>query len=254
MQRIAADLKEGTVVLDTSPIKEVVASWAEELLPEGRHYIGLTPVINPAYLHNIEWGVNAAQADLFRDGLMAIVAPRRANSDALKLAADLIRLVGASPLFADPAEIDGLMAATHTLPQLLAAALVNATMDQPGWREARKVAGRAYAEASAPIAQLGAAESLRASALLNQENVKRVLNDLIAALQAIRNGIDEGDAAALDETLSHARRGRERWWHERQVADWTSEDAPSIDIPENPGFLGRLLGMSGWTKPKNKSS
>jgi len=32
---IAPDLAEGTVVMDTSPVKAVVAKWAKEILPEG---------------------------------------------------------------------------------------------------------------------------------------------------------------------------------------------------------------------------
>ena len=76
-----------------------------------------------------------------KKGLIGIVSPPQTDSGAIKLAADLTRLVGADPLFADPVEVDGLMSATHLLPQLLAAALLNATIDQPGWREAQKLAG-----------------------------------------------------------------------------------------------------------------
>jgi len=47
---IAPDLKEDVVVLDTAPVKEVVTAWAKELLPTGRYYVGLTPVLNPSYL------------------------------------------------------------------------------------------------------------------------------------------------------------------------------------------------------------
>ena len=252
MQLIAPDLKEGAVVMDTGPIKEVVAAWAEELLPEGRHYIGLTPVINPEYLHSTDSGIEAARADLFRRGLLAIVTPSGANSDAIKLAADLTRLLGATPLFADPAEIDGLMAATHTLPQLLAAALLNATVDQPGWREARKVAGRTYAEATAPIVHLGEAKTVRASVLLNQANVKRVLDSAIAALQAIRSDIDTEDATVLEEHLGRAKKGRDKWWYDRQIADWANEETPPLQIPENPGVLGRLFGVGNWKRPKEK--
>src|SRR3990172_2420099 len=48
LEVIREDLNEGVVVMDTSPVKEAVAAWAAELLPPERHYVGLTPVINPA--------------------------------------------------------------------------------------------------------------------------------------------------------------------------------------------------------------
>ena len=245
---IAADLKEGAVVMDTGPIKEVVAGWVSELLPEGRHYVGLTPVINPAYLHDTDLGLDAARADLFQGGLIAIVAPPRASSDAIKLAADLTRLLGAEALFADPLEIDGLMAATHILPQLMAAGLLNATVDQPGWREARKVAGRAYAEASAPAVHLGNEDALLAAALLNQDNVQRVLDSAIAALQALRSDIARQDKDALRARLERARRGRDLWWKERQLGDWSNEGTPPANMPDNnKNILDRWFSLGRKT-------
>ncbi len=119
-------------------MKEEVAIWAKEILPAGRHYVGLTPVLNPAYLQEHKSGVEAARADLFRGGLMAIVVPPQTASEAVKLAADLTRLLGAAPLFADPMEVDGFMAATHILPQLLAVVMLNVTVDQPGWEDSVK--------------------------------------------------------------------------------------------------------------------
>lgn len=253
MPIIGPNLKQNAVVMDTGPIKEVVAAWAREFLPKERYYIGLTPVINPAYLHEADSGIEAAHEDLFRGGLVAIVAPPHTSSEAVKLAADLTRLLGANPLFVDPAEMDGLMAATHLLPQLVAAALLNATIDQPGWREGRKVAGRAYAEATGPIVHLDESLTLRTSALLNRENVIRVLDSTIAALQAIRNDIGEQDEAALDERLGRARRGREKWWRERQVGDWLGDGLPVVDVPGTPGIFAQLFGIGRKPKPKNKA-
>jgi prephenate dehydrogenase len=245
---IREDLKENAVVMDTGPVKEVVASWAKELLPEGRYYVGLTPVLNPVYLHDLDSGLNAAHPDLFRDGMVAIVSPPRVPSEAIKLAADLTRLLGAKPMFVDPLEIDGLMASTHILPQLIAAALLNTTVDQPGWREGRKVAGRAYAEVTSPIAQLTDHRSLRSAALLNRENVLRVMDGLIAALQVIRGDIQGEAEEALDERLGRARRGREEWWKQRLTSEWVGEEAPSSETPSASEWFGRLLGLG--KKPK----
>jgi prephenate dehydrogenase len=245
---IALDLKESAVVMDTGPVKEVVAGWAAELLPAGRYYVGLTPVLNPNYLHDLDSGVDAAHPDLFKGGLMAIVSPPGIPSEAIKLAADLARLLGSTPLFADPLEMDGLMAATHILPQLLSAALLNATVDQPGWREGRKVAGRAYAEVTSPIVQPTEPKSLSSSALLNRENVLRVMDGLIATLQSIRNDIHAEDVEALDERLQRARRGREEWWQQRLTANWAGDEAPPVETPSASEWFGRLLGLRKKTK------
>jgi len=249
MELIAEDLKEDSVVMDTGAIKGAVQTWAEEILPAKRHYVGLTPVINPAYLHVADTGAHAARADLFRGGLMAIVAPPRTDSAAIKLASDLTRLLGAQPLFVDPLEMDGLMASTHLLPQLVAAGLLNATIDQPGWNEGRKVAGKAYAEATAPIVHLDDAHTLGESVMLNRENMLRVLDSTIAALYAIRSDIDENNPEALDDRLKRARYGREKWFAEREAAEWMAEDLPAVDMSNQPSFFGRLFGA----KPRKKN-
>jgi prephenate dehydrogenase len=245
---LAPDLKPGAVVIDTGPVKEVVAGWARELLQQSNHYIGLTPVINPVYLHEVDSGLDAAHADLFRGGRMAIVSPPEASSEAIKLAADLTRLLGATPLFADPVEMDGLMAATHILPQLVAAALLNATVDQPGWMEGRKVAGRAYAEVTGPVLHPTEPMTLREAALLNRENVIRVMDGMIATLQAIRSDVYHGDGEALDERLARARSGREDWWKQRQSEEWSGEGAPSATAPPASEWFGRLLAIGGKKK------
>jgi prephenate dehydrogenase len=252
MAIIGPELKDSAVVMDTAPVKEVVAAWAKELLPPGRFYVGLTPVLNPAYLQEHETGQEAAHADLFKGGLMVIVVPPSTASEAVKLADDLARLLGCSPLFADPLEVDSLMAATHTLPQLLAAALLNITVDQPGWREGRKLAGRAYAELTAPIVLLGGPEAVASSALLSHEHTVRAIDNLIAALQAFRSDIKEQDAAALTERLELARAGREAWWGERQSARWGADEQPgSVEMPRPSDMFGRMFGLGRKPKPKD---
>ncbi|RME06080.1 MAG: prephenate dehydrogenase [Anaerolineae bacterium] len=230
LQDVAAHMRPGTVLMDTAPLKMQVARWAAEHLPEGCSYVGLTPVVGPKYLQVGERGVEAAHADLFQNSVIAISSPPGSGSQGIRLAADLIRLTGAEALFADQAEIDGLMTATHFAPQFLAAALLNATVDQPGWREARKLAGRAYAEVSGPIEHYGDPEELTLAARLNRENTLRVLGSMIASLQTLYNDIQSEDYQALSERLARARKGRDRWWHERQQADGAGKGRPDAGV------------------------
>jgi prephenate dehydrogenase len=180
---------------------------------------------------------------------MAIVVPPQTASESVKLAADLTRLLGASPLFADPMEVDGFMAATHILPQLMAAALLNSTVDQPGWLDGRKMAGRAFAEVTGPLVQLGEPGALCSSSLLARDSVLRMIDSVIASLNAMRNDIKGQDHAALAERVERARNGRERWWRERQAADWTNEGVTTAEVPKAADVFGRLIGFGG-RKPK----
>jgi prephenate dehydrogenase len=189
---------------------------------------------------------------LFKDGLAAIVSPSGVPSDAIKLATDFCHLLGAEHLFIDPLEVDSLMAAVHTLPQLLAEALLEATIDQPGWREGRKLAGRPYAQVTGLSEQFGTPQGLASEALENREHVIRVLDSLNARLAEVRKELYEQDAEALTSRFAAARRGRERWLSQRLRADWVAEEnAPPVELPTAKEVFSRMVGFG--RKPKSKT-
>ena len=86
---------------------------------------------------------------------------------------------------------------------------------------------------------------------MNRENLLRLLDSLLAELEAMRGDIDEKDEASLNGRLKRAREGREIWWAERQVGEW-GEGAAEMDIPETPGTLSRLFGIGRNPKTKSK--
>ncbi len=241
LEVIAPDLQEGTLVLDTAPSKAMVAAWAKELLPAGRFYIGLTPAINPEYLHGIEFGVKAAHADLFEKGLMVVDAPIGTPGNVFNLAMDLVALLGAMPLLMDTTEADGIFAAMHMLPQLAASALLDTTVDKPGWHEARKLAGRPYASVTSGLAYHDDIASLRDSVLENRQNVVRLLNSFITSLIELRDEIDENDREALAHRLENSLNGRIRWFDERLAAEWLNKDAQPVDAPSFGDRVNQML-------------
>jgi prephenate dehydrogenase len=253
LEATAPELKEGAVLMETAPAKAEVSKWVRDLLPQGRSYVGLTPVLNPRYLLNEGYGIAAAKADLFSDGMFGIVTPPQTNPQAVKLAVDLTNMMGADPLFIDLYEIDGVMVATHVLPQLMSIALLIATLDQPGWKEARKVAGRAFAEVTGPAAHLDDAEALLAAANLNRDNVVRKLDDIIAALQTLRLDIAEDDTGSLEERLKHAKAGVNQWWQDRGGGNWLAVELPKPETPPtSTEVMGSLIGFGLGRKKRKK--
>ena len=250
MEFIAQDLKEGAVVLDTSPVPSVAAEWAETCLPEGRYFVSFTPVLNPKNISSPEHGIQSARADLFKDGLFAITSRMAASSEALKVAADLSTMMQSAPFFADAAEIDSYMASTHLLPQLLAASLVKVTQDAPGWDESRKIAGRPYAQLTNLVGNTDRALSLALSAQLDKENVMRVLDNLIVDLQTMRSQIADGNEA-LTKRIEHARDARAKWWTQRQEAEWMAERM-AMDLSEAGNPFGQLFGIRPRKRPRNQ--
>jgi prephenate dehydrogenase len=250
LEVIAPDLQEGSLVLDTAPSKAVITAWANELLPEGRYYMGLTPAINPEHLHGIEYGVKAARADLFDKGLIVVNTPSGIPGNVFNVGMELVNLIGAMPLLMDTAEVDGVFAAVHILPQLASSALLDAIVDKPGWQEARKLAGRPFASVTGGLAYHDDAHSLHDSVLENRENVVRVLNTYISSLLRLRDDIDENDREGLLDRLENTWRGRVRWMDERHEAGWMTREGKPVDAPSFGDRVNQMLFGSLFTERK----
>ena len=243
LEVIASDLKAGTVVVDTSPVKTAVMEWARELLPAERYFISITPSLTTSALLEIDNGVEKARADLFKDSLMLITSPPGTDESALNLANNLTKILGATALYSDIAESDGLLAATHILPGVVAAALINATTGQPGWREARKVASRHFAQATELALHPEEQSSLGQAALLNAENTARMIDAVIDELTIISDGLRSADANQVQERLKQAQDARALWWVQRQKGDWEPRPDKEVKMPSGSEIIGRLFGF-----------
>jgi len=242
MKTIARDLKPEAVLVDTSPVKKAVSIWAKELLPnEDRYFISMTPTLNPAYLLDAKSGVEDAREDLFKNGLMLITSLPGTDQSAITLASNLSKILGATAMFSDLMEADGLLVYSHLLPKLLSAALVNATMDQPGWREARKLAGKDYAQITEPVLHMDEVRTLGQSAVLNASNTARMLDLVIDELLKMRNALETGSESALQERMDHAKKARAQWWQERNSADWEPKANHKVKVPSRGQFLSRMF-------------
>jgi prephenate dehydrogenase len=250
LEVIAPDLKPETVILDTTPIKAEIQKWTKEMLPDGCSYVGLVPAINPEVLHDLNTGLDAARPDLFTKGLFLIDAPYGTPEEAVSLAMELVQLLGAGVIHADLIESDGFMSTMHVLPQLVAASLLNATIDQPGWQDARKIAGRPYAMVTAGLAYQDEVDSLKLSALHSRANVVHALDVTIAALRGLRDDIESGNDAGVAMRLESASQGRERWLSGRTSGEWTNSS--QTQAVSGPSFSERLLGGLVAKKPREK--
>lgn len=243
LQAMAQDVRPEAVILDSSPAKAGVAAWVRELLPTRCHYVGISFKVNPQYALDQDETIAAASADLFEQGEMAIAAPVGTPSQAINLAADLAGVLGARPFFCDLAEMDGLSASTRLLPQLVSSALLNATLGQPGWRDALKFTGADYAAASSGISGREESASLRQAALLNRENLLHSLDAAMSALQALRADIENDRADALEKKLEAARLGRLEWLKEFNRPGGQENLPPGGEMPKKDDYLKQQFGF-----------
>jgi prephenate dehydrogenase len=221
LKYIVNDVKEDALILDTGLGKVAVYQWVQELFPEGRSYIGLGPVINAEYLHEEGFGIDAARKDLFENTPTMIAAPTTASGGAVDAAVTLAQLIGSQPLFTDIYETDGVMTSAHLMPQLIAAILTNTTVGSSGWGEAKKIAGRAFAEGTRPIIhQDGGGVSLAAAAFANRQALGFKLDEVISSLQEVKSILATENQEALQEIFGTAYEARDAWMIEREAAKW----------------------------------
>jgi len=251
LEVIAPDLAEDVVVMDTSPIKGQVAEWVKEFFPPKAHYVGLVPAINPKYLNRVDQGVEAALPDMFHDSIIMLDALPGTPGEAVQLASDFIRLLGATPLFVDMEEADGLMASAHLAPQLVAAATLNAMIDKPGWKDVRKLAGQPFAMMAAAIAYQDDIKALEEATMSNRENVIRVLDGIIASLSELRNDIDGERQDELSKRLKLADDGHETWLGGRLSANWDEGGQEEASF-EYQTFWERYFGARKRSKQDKK--
>jgi prephenate dehydrogenase len=253
LQKIGLRLKENAIVMDTAPLKSSMIEWTKATLPAGRFYIGLVPAVTMEAVSAPEMGFKAARPDLFKNTVMVVDAPPGTPYEVEQLAMNFARLLNAKPMLADFAESDGLMTTAHLLPQLTSAALVDATIDQPGWAEARKLAGRPYVEVTGGLAYYDDPASLKEAALANRPAIIHALDVLMASLKGMRDDIEKGDEEALKDRLGQAFDARERWLNERGAAEWLREGGDAQELPElGEQILQTLFGSRVIDRVKKK--
>lgn len=239
---IAPDLQDGTVVIDTSPVKAEVSKWAQEILPEGCYYVGIVPALAAGFLGDKKSGLDSARPDLFSNNIFLVSAPSGTPGEAVELASNFVHYLDATPMLTDQLESDGFMAAAHILPQLTATALLNATVNQPGWKDVRKMAGRSYSTAAGAI-EFDNEEALKMLSMQNGANVIHALDSIISALRGLREDIANGNETSLKERLSAAHKGHEEWINERTVANWVEMQRDPANYPSvTERLFGSIMG------------
>ncbi len=245
-------LAENAILLDTAPIKSGVNQWIKEIIRPGRFHIGLVTGLNSQYLASLEFGLNAAMPDLFRKGIFALDVPQGTPEDVVNRTFEFCYLLGAKPILTDTLESDGWMTSVHVLPQLTAAALLNATIGQPGWQEARKFAGRPFAGVTSGMAYHDDAASLCEAIQANRVGTVHALDMLMAALKGLRDDIERGNDENVSERLTDSVKDREAWLDEREEAIWLKEGGVQEDVPSFGQHIGQTLFGSGNAKTKKK--
>ena len=245
---IAPRLKPGCLVTDIARLKTPVMRWAEEVLPENVCFVGGHPVLSPATACSTSADdIAAASADLLHEALYCLTTPAGCPGAVIDTLAGLIKSLGAHPFFIDVTEHDGLQAGVEGLPDLLAVALLRATVDTPGWTEMRKFGG--YRFAATTVAADDASER-HAAVLLNRENVLRRLNVLLGELVHLRDQLTRSDADGLKTSFVQAAEARARWVEELERGTWMKELGAGMEHVPSAGDHFRQMMLGDFMTPR----
>ena len=180
----------------------------------------------------------AAQASLLKNAIWTISPGSGTSPDLTDAFTGLVTSVNATPVFMDALEHDGLSLSVNVLPALLSSALMLAVSGDGAWRERQWLAGADFGEATARADS--AATKVAQQVLAQREAAVHWLNQTMLKLMAMRDAIDEGDAAQLQEQLQQAKDKRDQW-----LNDWhRGRDAERGQQYKAPSLLGTFVGQN----------
>lgn len=234
MQVVGSYLKPGCLVTDTATLKRPVIKWAEELLPKHVSFVGGNPIISP---QGGVSGIKAASADVLKGALYCLTPSPEASGEAVELAVALVKTMGSTPYFMDPAEHDGIMAGIEQLPLVTAAALMGTLSYSPPWKDMRRLGGTAFSQGTASLGENPA--SITRAFLENADNVIRWIDEFISHLELLKQELQEQDEKALNTYFDRAMAERTRWLKDKITGQW--EEVP--EPPKPPGMLETFLGI-----------
>lgn len=188
-------VRDGALVTDVGSTKRVIVAAAEATTLA---FVGGHPIAGAVYS-----GCEHAKADLF-DGHSWILTPRASHAAQLERLEDFVRALGATPHVMTPELHDRYLAIISHLPQFASSALMH-------------VVGKTGGDMALELAGAGLADSTRLAgsppgiwkdiAATNEDALRAALDELIHALEHLRDGL--GDGSAVESTFASARRWRE---------------------------------------------
>ncbi len=244
-QQIREDVAEGAVIFGIGPVMQPALDIAANNLPEGINFVAGRPV------HSDISSQPEPRSELFKDSTFCIGASPQTASSALELVSNLLARLGAKPLYIDPIEHDGIVAAVEQLPEILAAVLFQAAFDGSGWHESQKLAGRRFALSTALEAS---PEELAASLFANRDMLLQRLDQLSTQLETWRERLAAEDTKPLEESLDGLVQGRAKWERDAKLRDWDRLTEPTSRADYGGSmrqmFFGNLFsGRSGRRDP-----
>lgn len=245
-QAITSNLRPETVVLSTFRLQAASMEAVRAKLGPANPCLGTVPFLGPRRALAQDSELPSASADAFDGGMLGIVAPAGTPQGAIEICLDLATILGATPFFLDPAELDSVTATSEELPAILATVLLESLTANPGWRDQRRLVGRPFARLASLMDDRPAAE-VAAEWIANRAPLIARLDALAEELGLLRDLLAAADEDALTDRLEEAT-ARYQEWRTVRAASRPDDGVEFAGMPR-VGLFDRLLG-SGLSKKK----
>ena len=241
LDTIGEHVEDGTIITDVGSVKGPVLSQADDVLPDGVHFLGGHPMAGAEHA-----GIDHADTLLFENAVYVLSLPENQDDDALDgpLAplVDLIEATGARPLLLPPNRHDRLVAAVSHLPQLLAVALVN-TVAEAEEDDASDLALELAGGGFRDMTRIAASpfDMWRDILVGNESAIHDATSAFTRTLRTLRNRLIEDDLEALEDAFDDAQSARDA-----VPGDTKGFLHPLADVyvraPDEPGIIHQLTG------------
>jgi prephenate dehydrogenase len=237
---LGSNLRNGTVILDMSPLKRPTLELAQEFLTDEHHLVGITPLVNPRYLFSVDEKTENAEEDLFDNSAIVVSPASNCAKEAVDLAYNFCLILGSKPRFLDPQEHDAFLTFTEGLPALMGTALFYALMKNPGWADMQWFTNPGFAALTRVLRDVHP-DALRDEWLANRDTLTRAIDETMTTLQILRNALAANDRDTIEAAVGNASAEYERWINHRFNADW-DKDVKSSEFDASSSLMTSLFG------------
>lgn len=204
LPKIAASAASNALVTDSCSTKAVICAAARRCFHNGARFLGGHPIAG----HESS-GIEHADGILFRGSRYVLIGSENENDPRVTVFAEMLRSIGAEPVWCDAETHDWAAGIVSHLPQLLAVALARVVQDETdetgapiniagrGLRDMLRLAGSPY-------------DVWRDICLTNTQNISRALDRVEQAVDYLRTRLASKDLASefeaaneLYKTLNH---------------------------------------------------
>ena len=193
---------EDAAVLDVGSTKVGILSMASKL-GQMVNFIGGHPLAGSE-----KYGIEAAQTGKFAKSTFVLIPSSRTKPEWVSTVKELVRSLGAKPLFMTAEEHDRLIALTSSLPYLFSIALMHqAAKYERKYKKIWDLVGGSFKSATRMASS--SPEMTLDMFLTNRKNVGNVVEQMMVELANLRQMIEKGEEKTLKNLIKGAKKKRE---------------------------------------------